>query len=159
MGRTIDTVTVERGTGMDVGCKRDALATVRGELRKIGNGAQREVYADARGRFVYKLERPGYPGSNRDEYEAFMSDALATRGLRQYGSPVALYTVATPDGPVEVLAMPMRPLAARDATPAELERFSARGGYRLPDMHDANYRVSANGRIKITDLGFGVARW
>lgn len=161
MGRTIANVTVERGTGMDVGCKRDALATVEGSLKRIGNGAQREVYSDARGRFVYKLERPGYPGANRDEFNAFMSDALKSRGLSQYGSPVALYTVHLSNGDtVEVLAMPMRPHDSRTVSPAALEKFAERGGYNLPDMHDANWRVSPNGRIKITDLGFGLrARW
>lgn len=156
---TLKDVTVERGTGMDVGCKRDALAAVMGNLRKAGQGAQRSVYVDARERFVYKIERSGYPGSNREEYEAFMSGELRERGLARFGSPVALYTVQTRhSGPVTVLAMPFRAQRSEAASPAEHERAAERGLFRLPDMHGANYRVTANGRIKITDLGFGVRR-
>lgn len=161
MGRTIATVTVERGTGMDVGCKRDALATVQGTLRRIGNGAQRDVYVNAKRTIVYKIERPGWEGANRAEYDAFMSGALSRRGLGQYGSPVALYTVTTETGEtVEVLAMPFRAEHGRSASEAEMDRAWRRGMFDLPDMHDANYRVTANGRIKITDLGFGARdRW
>lgn len=159
MGRTIASVTVERGTGMDVGCKRDALAAARGELFPIGDGAQRTVYVDARGRFVYKIEKGGYPGSNRDEYEAFRSSHLREMGLGQYGSPVALFTVETAGGwSVEVLAMPVRPKHSHEASPAEQNRFHSRGARRLVDMHPANYRVTPGGRIKITDLGFGLSR-
>jgi len=158
MGRNgIASVTVERQTGMDVGCKRDALATVEGNLPRIGRGLCRTAYADSRKRFVYKIDNPGYEGSNRAEYEAFTSGTLRDMGLGQYGSPVALFTVETADGPVEVLAMPFRAESSASASAAEYERARSRGMFRLPDMHDGNYRVTANGRIKITDLGFGVS--
>jgi hypothetical protein len=152
------TVTVERGTGMDVGCKRDAYRAAHGMLREIGNGAQRVVYVDDRSRFVYKIATDWYPEANREEFEAFMSGRLSAMGLGMYGSPVALFTVQMANGPVEVLAMPFRSKSANDADPNAQKRFMARGARRLPDMHDANWRVTANGRIKITDLGFGVAR-
>lgn len=154
--------TVTRTTGMDVGCKRDAEACVDGMLREIGHGAQRRVYADARMRFVYKLETEWYPGANRDEYDAFVN-VLPNKHpeLRQYGSPVALYHVTQSDGSiVDVLAMPFRKDHSNDAPLAESRRFESRlrnerGVRKLQDMHGANYRVTANGRIKITDLGFG----
>lgn len=157
MGRNgIASVTVERQTGMDVGCKRDALAAVAGTLPRIGRGLCRTAYADSRQRFVYKIDNAGYEGSNRDEYEAFTSGRLSAMGLGQYGSPVALFTVETPDGPVEVLAMPFRAHGSDHADHGERARARARGMMRLPDMHEGNYRVTANGRIKITDLGFGI---
>ena len=151
------TVTVTRGTGMDVGCKRDALRAINGDLRMIGSGLTRKAYADDRSRIVYKIESRGYPGSNRQEYDTFSGSALRDRGLAQYGTPVALYTIATDDGPIDVLAMPFRSDASHAAPMAELVRFRNRGGLRLPDMHGGNYRVTAGGRIKITDLGFGVS--
>lgn len=153
------TARVERGTGADIGCKRDAIATARGELNRIGAGVQRTAYADRRNRFVYKIENGGWDGANRAEFEAFMGGELRARGLAQYGSPVALFTVTDPNGrEYEILAMPFRAQASHAASRAEMNRFMSRGGNRLPDMHGGNFRVTANGRIKITDLGFGAER-
>lgn len=152
-------VKVERGTGMDCGSKRDAILAVSGGLARIGAGLTRTVYVDARSRFVYKVENGArWQGTNRAEYEDMMGGEMERRGLTYYRTPCALYTM--PDG-TTVLCMPVRPKDSRDAAPGAVERFQrrlreqARVHGAIPDMHPGNYRVTPNGRVKITDIGFG----
>lgn len=156
---TIRDVTVERGTGMDCGSKRDALRAIRGEFQRAGRGLCRTVYIDDRNRFVYKIDNAGWAGSNRAEFEAQMGEELVKRGLRTYATPSAIFTM--PDG-TEILAQPVRP---RDSNEADwdtrdrfhdaLRRAEQAGHDPIPDMHGGNYRLTPGGRIRITDLGFG----
>lgn len=157
-GTPLAQISVERQTGMQVGSKRDAYRAANGDLAKVGAGLQRTVYVDDTMRTVYKVANWGWDHSNREEYEA-MYVGLAAAGLSRYRTPCALFTM--PDG-TTVLAMPYRVHHGRALSARARDRFyhdlrnAQAHGVRVPDMHDGNYRGTPAGRVKITDLGFGV---
>lgn len=149
--------TVKRGTGEDIGCKRDAEAAFDGKLVKIGAGFMRTAYVDARGKFVYKVANFGKNSDNESEFER-MWRVAATPGCASIYSPVALFYV---DG-VAVLAMRVRPhdtdatrWEARDKFRETVRLYNETNiwGDKLSDMHDGNFRGTPERRLKLTDCG------
>lgn len=153
-------VTVERWHNyMVYGCKRDAVAAADGTLRKLGRGALRATFTNARGDIVYKVAHQSTFGTpNRSEYARMLRIAEFDRGL---STPCSLYTVPTNDGPVLVLAMVTRPGESVKADRDTERRFTARitryndahPSDRIRDMHSDNWRLTPRGRATVTDVG------
>lgn len=152
-----------------IGCRRDATKATRGELPHLGNGAMRDVFTpSAASSVVYKIPRRGGNVANESEYLAMTRYRI---GGNMWASGCAIYyvldgaVIATSDGTltlptglpagtVAVLAMRKYPTAGHGADMATRQKAHRLGmAHNLRDFHDDNWRVTAKGRIRVTDLG------
>lgn len=121
-----------------------------GDMARLSAGAFRTVFRRPGGKFVYKVShykaRAGAPVKRDNKYnEGEYRRLTDERDLgHTWATPVGIYYV---EG-IAVLAMPYVPQGGDACKPGERDKVR-----HLPDMHGNNYRATASGRIRVTDLG------
>lgn len=151
-------VTMAPRKGERCGSKRDVIRAVNGELQRMGKGIHRVGYADDRKRYCYKVETSlgRLENANSEEYECMTNLRNSSDPRRMYATVCNLWYYTDPFGTTHtVLVMPFIAHDSSKADPKHVARARKRGFFRVRDMHGNNWRVTANGRMKFTDLGFG----
>lgn len=132
----------------------------RADMAQIGSGAFRRVYrrSGAVGsRFVYKVShykaQNGKPVERDNQYNegeyCRLTDERAAG--HTWATPISIFYV----NGIAIVAMPFVPQASGACKPGEYNRLPA--AIRREDMHGQNYRATATGRLRVTDLG--PVRW